>query len=300
MGTGALGTKEVIHLTRERVILVPHMYVEQYRRWMRSVGRSETTIKQRTRMAERILERWPDPGKVEPNDIADWLGSMDENLTRWTRATYHGDVRAFFGWLAEAGHIHADPTDSKLVQRPQARAGLPKPLTAAEEFRALDHAHGNMRAWLLLALRAGLRASEIAAFRGEEIAEDYIVLIGKGSKEAAIPTSADLWEIAQDFPRRGWWFPSPAHGGHVSGNSVTILVGRHFRRPEVDIPKGSIHRCRHTFGTKLQRATHDLRKTQTLMRHSSPATTAIYTAMDEDDLRDAINMIGTHPPKPAA
>lgn len=293
-----VGGHEVVTIRYERTILMPHEYLEQYARWMRAAGRSPKTIDQRTRMAERLLRQWPDPGTVEPGDIADWLGGMDGDLAKWTRATYHGDIRSFFRWLADAGHIREDPTDSRLVERPRARAGLPKPLTAAEEARALEHAHGNMRAWLLLALRAGLRASEIAAFRGEEIAEDYVVLVGKGSKEAAIPTHPDLWDLAQHYPRRGWWFPSPAHGGHVSGNSVSILVGRHFRRPEVDIPKGSIHRCRHTFGTTLQRATHDLRQTQTLMRHSSPATTAIYTAMDEDGLRDAINQLGG--PRPAA
>lgn len=270
---------------------MPHDYLDHYERWMRAVGRSHRTIRQRLRMARKVLDQWPDPGAATPDDVIDWLGVADD-LSRWTRATYHSDVRAFFKWLNKANHILEDPTASELFERPTARPGVPKPLSPPEEARALAAAHGNMEAWLLLALRAGLRASEIAAFRGESIAEDHIVLVGKGSREAAIPTHPDLWKLAQRYPRRGWWFPSPDHDGHVAAGSITVLVGRHFRRPEVDIPSGSIHRCRHSYATSLLRRGANMRQVQTLMRHSSPATTAIYTAVDEDELRAAINTLG--------
>jgi integrase len=79
--------------------------------------------------------------------------------------------------------------------------------------------------------------------------------------------------------------------GSMSAASY-VVVGRHFRSAEVDIPKGSIHRARHSFGTDLLRRGGDLREVQTLMRHSSPATTAIYTAVDEDRLRATINRLG--------
>lgn len=270
---------------------MPYDYLDHYEAWMRAVGRSPRTITQRTRMALKVLHKWPDPREATPNEVSDWLGQAND-LSKWTRATYYSDMRAFFKWLAEAGHIAEDPTDSKLLERPTARAGVPKPLSAAEEARALAAAHGHMKAWLMLALCAGLRAAEIAAFRGEEIAEDHIVIVGKGSKEAAIPTHALLWQLAQEYPRRGWWFPSPSHDGHISGNTITIMVGRHFRRPEVDIPKGSIHRCRHSYATSLLRRGANMKLVQDLMRHSSPATTAIYTAVNEDELRAAINTLG--------
>lgn len=280
----------------ERTILMPREYLAGYENYMRAADLSPRTIAQRLRMAGRILKLWPDPGVATPTDLVDWLGravsDSGKPLTRWTRATYHGDVRAFFRWLADAELVVPNPMESRLLKRPKTRRGVPKPLTAAEESRALAAAHGRVRAYLLLALRAGLRASEIAAFRGEEIAEDFIVLVGKGDKEGAVPTHPELWALAQEYPRRGWWFPSPAHGGHIAGNTVTIVVGRHFRSPDVDIPKGSIHRARHSFGTDLLRRGGDLREVQTLMRHSSPATTAIYTAVDEDRLRATINRLG--------
>ena len=278
---------------------MPHEYARRYEAYMRGLNRSPRTINQRSRWAGRVLERWPDPGQASTTDIVEWLGGLEqlsdrEHLKANTLATYFGDTRAFFRWLAVAGLIPENPLGSDDLDRPKRRQGQPKYLSGPEVARCLTEApkYKHMEAYILLALRAGLRASEIGAFRGENIAEDNIILAGKGDKEAILPTHEALWRIAQQYPRRGWWFPSDAHGGHVSGTSVTILVGRFFRRPEVDILKGSIHRVRHTYATTLLRDGADLRQVQELMRHSSSATTDIYTGVSRDDLRAAIDRLG--------
>lgn len=274
---------------------MPHEYLHRYELFMRSKNRSPTTIEQRLRGARRVLDRWPDPDLATPGQVSEWLGAVPVKFKAHTRATYHSDARAFFRWLAlkDVGLISRDPMDSDLIERPSTGRGIPKPLTPVEESRALAAAHGHMRAYLLLALRAGLRASEIAALRGENVNEDHIILYGKGDKEDHVPTHPEIWALAQEYPRRGWWFPSPRHHGHVAGSSISLMVGKHFRRPDVDIPSGSIHRCRHSYATSLLRRGVNLRKVQTLMRHASSATTDIYTAVDEDELRAAINLLGT-------
>jgi site-specific recombinase XerD len=48
---------------------------------------------------------------------------------------------------------------------------------------------------------------------------------------------------------------------------------------ELDIA-ASCHCLRHTFATNIYRSTQDLRLTQELLGHSSPAVTAIYAAAD--------------------
>ena len=54
---------------------------------------------------------------------------------------------------------------------------------------------------------------------------------------------------------------------------------------------GSIHRVRHVYGTRLLRAGVNIRVVQKLMRHSSLATTATYTAVDESEMRSAIETL---------
>jgi integrase/recombinase XerD len=52
------------------------------------------------------------------------------------------------------------------------------------------------------------------------------------------------------------------------------------------------HQLRHSFGTAVLRSSHDLRVTQELLRHSSPASTAIYTQVADLDKVDAVRALG--------
>lgn len=267
-------------------------HLTMYERWMRSAGWTPRTVSQRLVRARKILERWPDPTGVTPSQIVEYLG-LSEKLKPSSRATYHNDTKSFFRWMTGVGLIPSNPMDSDLVLKPRPSPGIPKPLSPDEEARAVAAARGDIRAYLLLALRAGLRASEIADFHGEQIAEDFIILTGKGAKEAAIPTHPDLWHLAQEYPRRGAWFPSPYDPDRaIRSGCVGIAIARLFRRLDVDIPTGSIHRCRHSYATNLLRSGANLRQVQVLMRHASLDTTAVYTAVSEQELRGAINRLG--------
>jgi len=148
---------------------------------------------------------------------------------------------------------------------------------------------GDARTWVLLGLLAGLRAHEIAQLRGEDVTQDSIYVTGKGGQRAAIPTHPDLWQLAQAYPRHGWWFPSPRYPGrHILHSSVSIRISGIFRELGIS---GGVHRCRHTYGTRLLRGGANIRVVQTLMRHQDLATTAIYCAVDEDERRAAVSLL---------
>jgi integrase/recombinase XerD len=120
--------------------------------------------------------------------------------------------------------------------------------------------------------------------------QDQLYVLGKGGHKAFLPTHPLVWELAQTLPQTGWWFPSPrSSAGHVPAVSVTTETTKVFTTNGID---GSIHRCRHTYATDLLRAGVNIRVVQTLMRHESLNSTMIYTAVDEDERRAAINLIG--------
>jgi site-specific recombinase XerD len=98
------------------------------------------------------------------------------------------------------------------------------------------------------------------------------------------------------YPDRGWWFPGRS-GGHVTADVVTVDVGRLFHRLGIT---GSIHRMRHVYATRLIRSGAHIRRVQRLMRHRTLETTAVYTAVDEDELRDAIYALPSTPEPPTA
>lgn len=256
-----------------------------YEAWLRSWA-SARTVQARVKVVRGRLAQWgDDPSTITAEQIQEWLGR--DGLSRWTRQTYYASLTDFFAWCEATSRVSESPM--ALVRRPSAAKSSPRPLTAAQERLVLLHATGHVRAWLLLALRAGLRAHEIAKIRGEDVTPDGIYVEGKGGVRATLPCHPEVWALAQEHPRHGYWFPGYRGRSHVQTDTVTNRVGRLFRELGIE---GSIHRARHTYATTLLRRGVNIRVVQRLMRHASLATTATYTAVDEDELRAAVNLLG--------
>lgn len=259
-----------------------------FEEWMRSWGAADRTVSDRTTIVSAGLRQWGPPEQVTLDTLTSWLASPE--FSAWTRVTYFYHLRSYFGWLTSTGQIDVDPSVG--LRTPRTPKGKPRPLTQAEVTLVLSEAtSARLKAWLLIGFLSGLRAHEMAKLRGEEINEESLFVVGKGNQAAMIPTHPDLWDLAQEFPRRGFWFPARDvrnTTGHVNGRSISTLVTRHFARLGVE---GSIHRCRHTYCTALLRSGANVRVVQTLMRHESLATTAGYAAVDEAERLAAVQQL---------
>lgn len=262
----------------DSVSAVPAAYEE----WLRSWGASENTVRVRRMMAVTLLRRYGLQG-LTPEHLQTFLSNPA--WSDWTRSTYHAHLHDFTAWLHNSGRLPSDPMAGiRGARRPKS---LPRPLSEAEVQRVLASADGRLHDWVTLALLAGLRAHEIAKIRGEDVTPEGIYVLGKGGKPEVLPTHPDLWAMAQRYPRQGYWFPG-SHDGHLSRATVTNRTSRLFRSLGIT---GSIHRCRHVYGTRLLRAGVNIRVVQRLMRHSNLETTALYTAVDEDELRAAVGLL---------
>ncbi|SDD90188.1 tyrosine-type recombinase/integrase [Nocardioides lianchengensis] len=260
------------------------MTLDDYRLWLLGQGQSAKTIRDRTCLAARVLLLWGTwvvPGHVVAEFLAGYTG--------WSRKTYQNHLRSLYAWLSEIGAVDENPM-TRIRRAPQPRA-KPSPLTPDELDLAIESATPTVRAWLLLGAYAGLRCHEIAKIRGEHVTRTSISVLGKGGVQASIPTHPLLWELAETYPRRDYWFPSPfQRREYVSASMIGNTVRRHFR--EIGIETGSIHRTRHYFGTSLLRQGVNLRVVQELMRHADLATTANYLGVDEDEKTSAIHLLG--------
>jgi site-specific recombinase XerD len=149
-----------------------------------------------------------------------------------------------------------------------------------------------------LAAFQGLRAHEIAKFKGEDldVTAQQITVLGKGRVERTLPLHPLVAEWAEHFPRRGYWFPSRDDPkGHVRSRSVTSAVAEVLRR--AGIPKGAAHRLRHTYATRLVQNGENLRVVQELLRHASLQTTQIYTGVTFEQQRAAGARLGLPVPE---
>lgn len=271
----------------------------EYETWLRSWGAAEKTIKARVNLARSRLREWGIEGLTAEN-ITTFLARPE--LSPWSRSTYHANLRDFCAWLAASDYIGESPMDDPNLKKPRRPKSRPRPLSEAEVSQVLAIAKGRTRDWMVLALCAGLRAHEVAKLCGEDVNTEGIYVKGKGGVEDVLPCHPDIVRMADRYPSRGWWFPNNSRTGPVSSDVVTMAVSRVFDHLGIE---GSIHRLRHVYGTRLLRSGVHIRKVQRLMRHATLETTALYTAVDEDELRGAIFglpslEVGRNDPPPAA
>lgn len=212
-------------------------------------------------------------------------------------------VRQFYRFLVVDGYLEVDPTE--LLESPKQPDHLPEVLSTAEVDlleQAIDlskwEGHRN-RAIIEVLFSCGLRVSELTNLKLSNlyIEEQYIRVMGKGSKERLVPISPRaLDELNYWFADRNVMKIKPGeedyvflnrHGHHLTRTMILIMIKRYA--VEAGIKKTiSPHTLRHSFATSLLEGGADLRAIQAMLGHESIGTTEIYTHIDTSTLRQEI------------
>ena len=212
-------------------------------------------------------------------------------------------VRQFYRFLVVDGYLEVDPTE--LLESPKQPDHLPEVLSTAEVDlleQAIDlskwEGHRN-RAIIEVLFSCGLRVSELTNLKLSNlyIEEQYIRVMGKGSKERLVPISPRaLDELNYWFSDRNVMKIKPGEedyvflnrrGQHLTRTMILIMIKRYA--VEAGIKKTiSPHTLRHSFATSLLEGGADLRAIQAMLGHESIGTTEIYTHIDTSTLRQEI------------
>jgi integrase/recombinase XerD len=258
-----------------------------WREWQQAGALSERTINERAVVMSHLFARQGCDGlTMTPGDIIAYCARS--GLSATSRGTYHASIRAFTAWMLRTGVRPDNP--ALTTPTPKRPRGVPRPVPTEDLSLILAQVNRRRtRAMILLAALAGLRVHEIAKFRGEDIdtRTGVITVTGKGGVTAIIPAHSDLIITAHFFPRRGYWFPG--YGDHsdrpIAPSSVGSAITAVMKRAGLT---ATAHQLRHWYATNLLSAGVDLRIVQELMRHASPATTAIYTLVNPEQQKAAI------------
>ncbi len=213
---------------------------------------------------------------------------IDQPHAPATKRVYLAHLIGFFTWALDEELIDRDPT--RRVARARIPARLPRPIPEHDLAVALAAARGHIRPWLILGGWAGLRACEIGPVRGEHIIRGsnptLIIPESKGGGMSAVPLAPMVLEELDRWPARGWmWKPD----GPFHYVVVTRHITAHFKSLGMDY---TCHQLRHRFGTALYRASgHDIRVTQSGMRHLSISSTALYTKVDDQQVANAVALL---------
>lgn len=262
----------------------PH--IDSHSEWCRASGYTETTIADRRELLMRVA-----------SDVGPLLQATGDQLTTWlarpgwrtqTRATYFGHIHGFYAWALRADLIERDPMLH--MKRPKVPKRAPRPAREEDFLHMVELAPAKWALAACLARYAGMRACEIARARREDIDPDNIRIVGKGGRTDDVPTHERIWAWVEPLPA-GLLVPNTAGQEYRPGTLSTTFS---LLATTLGMPRLSLHPLRHLYATMLLRRKEDggaganLRVVQTLMRHSSVATTEAYTEVTDRERRLAI------------
>jgi integrase/recombinase XerD len=173
---------------------------------------------------------------------------------------------------------------------------MPTVLSPAEVARLLEAAAGpKYKAALSLAYGAGLRAMEVVSLKVSDIDSQRMMLRieqGKGRKDRYAMLSPQLLELLRDWWRMArpqvWLFPGRDPLLPMTTRQLNRAVHAAAQMAEIR-KRVSLHTLRHSFATHLLEQNIDIRVIQVLLGHAKLDTTARYTHVASNLIREVMS-----------
>jgi site-specific recombinase XerD len=180
----------------------------------------------------------------------------------------------------------------------------PVVLNQEEVARLLEAAPGlKYKAAFGVAYGAGLRVSEVVALKVSDIDSKRMTLRveqGKGQRDRYVMLSPHLLEWLRDWWRaarpQAWLFPGQNPVNPMSARQLSRIVSDAARAAGI-AKRVSPHTLRHSFATHLLEQNVDIRVIQVLLGHAKLETTALYTRVAVNTIRDVaspLESLGAH------
>lgn len=246
--------------------------------------------------------------KVTLDDIHSYLFYLTNTFDSKpaTRARKAASIRVFFKYLAQKGMINQNPAMN--LESPKLGKRMPKYLSLDDSKKLLEVANNtndrnNERdfAILTLFLNCGIRLSELVGINIKDIvfSENKLNVIGKGNKERTIYLNKACVNAINSYlsvrPKTGIKTGSEdalflsERLERISRRTVQYIVKQELLKAGLDANKYSVHKLRHTAATLMyQYGNVDIRALQELLGHESISTTQIYTHVNNEQVRHAV------------
>lgn len=257
---------------------------------LRMGGRSEVTIKNYRYAIIRFLNRYDEKtniSKLTTDDIIKYFKKdfIDKGLSAATYNVNLAAVRFFYLICFERSISKVLLPNSKLRKR------FPEIVTK-ELFLKIINNEDNIehKCWLLLSFCCGLRISEVATIKIEDIysKEHKLRVLGKGNKERftilpdiVIKFLRLFYQKKRYTHKKGYLFIGQNVNNHICertiGNYFSSLKKEYNLPPEI-----TEHSLRHSFATYFLMNGGDLLVLKSMMGHKSLNSTSIYVHLSQN------------------
>ena len=248
--------------------------------------------------------------KIKLNDIhsfISYLATINQSKAS-TRARKISTIRIFFKYLVNANILTENPAQN--LETPKLDKRMPKYLSLENSKKLLDVAsnednRNNERDYAIttLFLNCGIRLSELVGINVNNIdfSECKMTVIGKGNKERTIYLNSACMRAINNYlqvrPKNAKKDSKNSDKAlflserkeRISNRTVQHIIYKELQEAGLDSQKYSVHKLRHTAATLMyQYGNVDIRALQELLGHESISTTEIYTHVNNEQVRNAV------------
>lgn len=233
------------------------------------------------RFADSCPKLPKDPRPIEAF-LATVLGS------KATRLNYFNALSALFKFISERYKKVPNPMVKMRPPRLSEEDSAMATLEPEEAMRLLDSVpRSNLRdqAILTLLVDSGIRSSELARLRRQDLKGEIIQVYGKSGKHY-VPISEEtrrlLLSLIAEDSKDDYVFHG--HKGLLTRHGVYRIVSGYMRKAGIPGPKLGPHRVRHGFGKGFLVMGGDTRSLQKIMGHKKITTTEKYVELALTDI----------------
>lgn len=239
---------------------------------------------------------------IRKRDILNYLdyARSNENGAK-ARARKLSALRGFFGYLCtQVNKLDENPTENLSLGSP--KKALPKYLTKDESLDLLNNIQSDFYerdyCILTLFLNCGMRLAELITMNLGDFRDDTIRITGKGNKERLVYLNSACKSALEHYlPKRAALpnlkdqqalFVSKRTGKRLSARRVEQIVAHCLQTAGLDGRGYSPHKLRHTAATLMYQGGVDMLALKEILGHENVSTTQIYTHINQQQLRKAV------------
>ena len=292
----------VVKMLSERTIQEYYFDIRLFLKYIRAV-QTDTDLNIEDM---KISDVTPDDlKKISVTDIYNFIFYTSDERHNKDRARYRkiSALRSFFKYLTKVAHlIDADPMRD--IEVPSPKSSMPRFLSLNESMRLLNASNNSesVRNYCIITLflNCGMRLSELVGINVSDVDffENRMRVLGKGRKErmvylnnACIESINNYLAVRNENHKAD---SEPAlfisnRGTRISKRRVQQIVEETLKLAGLDGKGLSTHKLRHTAATLMyQYGDADVLTLKELLGHSSTATTEIYTHLNDERVRNAV------------
>lgn len=245
---------------------------------------------------------------INIQDMYSYISYLDNELNdnASTRSRKISALRSFYKYLHQEIEI-IDNNITEKLRNPKIQKRQPVYLTLSETEHLLDTINEEKNEFLrnrdmaivFTFLTTGMRLSELVSVDLNDIKDDHFTIIGKGNKERTIYLTKNCIDLIDNYImiRKNYLkdikidalFIS-TRKKRISNRAVQSTVDKYLKKAGFDTRVYSTHKLRHTAATLMYKYGNvDIRALKDVLGHESVSTTQIYTHLDNEDLKRAVN-----------